>query len=169
MSLTSLKKKLEPLDASREGDHRRVHGELSPNRMATCRPPKSRCSRRSTRPWVSSRRRCSADVHAVAAGTKPTARVDRSKATGFKLDPARIAALQTGHRDGLRAARQHLHRTSEPLRRQRLSLEPEPEVSRAAQGSHGPGRSAHCPGPHDAVSSRSGAAKNCWTWLPTST
>ena len=40
-------------------------------------------------------KRVFSDVHAVAAGTKPTAAaVARVETSGFKLDPARIAALQ---------------------------------------------------------------------------
>ena len=93
-SLTALKKKFEPLDLSIKetiaafmATVAQSDGEVSPAEVKMLEKVYKALG-------VDSKRVFS-DVHAVAAGTKPTAAaVARVETSGFKLDPARIAALQ---------------------------------------------------------------------------
>jgi uncharacterized tellurite resistance protein B-like protein len=93
-SLTTLKKKFEPLDlAVREtiaafmATVAQSDGEVSPAEVKMLEKVYKALG-------VDSKKVFS-DVHAVAVGTKPTgAAVAKVEASGFKLDPARIAALQ---------------------------------------------------------------------------
>lgn len=93
-SLTALKKKFEPLDlavketiATFMATVAQSDGEVSPAEVKMLEKVYKALG-------VDSKKVFS-DVHAVAAGTKPTAAVvAKAEASGFKLDPARIAALQ---------------------------------------------------------------------------
>lgn len=93
-SLTALKKKFEPLDtavketiAAFMATVAQSDGEVSPAEVKMLEKVYKALG-------VDSKKVFS-DVHAVAAGTKPTAAaVAKVEETGFKLDPARIAALQ---------------------------------------------------------------------------
>lgn len=93
-SLTALKKKFEPLDtavketiAAFMATVAQSDGEVSPAEVKMLEKVYKALG-------VDSKKVFS-DVHAVAAGTKPTAAaVAKAEESGFKLDPARIAALQ---------------------------------------------------------------------------
>jgi uncharacterized tellurite resistance protein B-like protein len=93
-SLTTLKKKFEPLDlavketiAAFMATVAQSDGEVSPAEVKMLEKVYKALG-------VDSKKVFS-DVHAVASGTKPTAAAAaKVEATGFKLDPARIAALQ---------------------------------------------------------------------------
>ncbi len=94
-SLTALKKKFEPLDltvketiAAFMATVAQSDGEVSPAEVKMLEKVYKALG-------VDSKKVFS-DVHAVAAGTKPTAAAAAAKVeeSGFKLDPARIAALQ---------------------------------------------------------------------------
>lgn len=93
-SLTSLKKKVEPLDLSVK--------ETIASFMATVAqsdgvvsPAEVKMLERVYKALGVDSKKVFSDVHAVAAGTKPTAAtVARVEESGFKLDPARVAALQ---------------------------------------------------------------------------
>lgn len=93
-SLTTLKKKFEPLDlavketiAAFMATVAQSDGEVSPAEVKMLEKVYKALG-------VDSKKVFS-DVHAVAAGTKPTAAaVAKVEESGFKLDPARIAALQ---------------------------------------------------------------------------
>lgn len=93
-SLTALKKKFEPLDtavketiAAFMATVAQSDGEVSPAEVKMLEKVYKALG-------VDSKKVFS-DVHAVAAGTKPTAAaVAKVEETGFKLDPGRIAALQ---------------------------------------------------------------------------
>lgn len=93
-SLTVLKKKFEPLDMTTKeavaafmATVAQSDGEVSPAEVKMLEKVYKALG-------VDSKRVFS-DVHAVAAGTKPsTATAAKDENTGFKLDPARIAALQ---------------------------------------------------------------------------
>lgn len=93
-SLTALKKKFEPLDlaiketiAAFMATVAQSDGEVSPAEVKMLEKVYKALG-------VDSKKVFS-DVHAVAAGTKPTAAaVAKVEESGFKLDPARIAALQ---------------------------------------------------------------------------
>lgn len=94
VTLTSLKKKLEPLELSAKeaiaafmATVAQADGEVSPAEVKTLEKVYKALG-------VDSKKVFS-DVHAVAAGTRPTAAsVAKMEETGFKLDPERIAALQ---------------------------------------------------------------------------
>lgn len=93
-SLTALKKKFEPLDtavketiAAFMATVAQSDGEVSPAEVKMLEKVYKALG-------VDSKKVFS-NVHAVAAGTKPTAAaVAKAEESGFKLDPARIAALQ---------------------------------------------------------------------------
>jgi uncharacterized tellurite resistance protein B-like protein len=93
-SLSALKKKFEPLDLSTKetiatfmATVAQSDGEVSPAEVKMLEKVYKALG-------VDSKKVFS-DVHAVAAGTKPTAAaVAKVEETGFKLDPVRIAALQ---------------------------------------------------------------------------
>lgn len=93
-SLAALKKKFDPLDLSTKetiaafmATVAQSDGEVSPSEVKMLEKVYKALG-------VDSKKVFS-DVHAVAAGTKPTAAaVAKVEETGFKLDPARIAALQ---------------------------------------------------------------------------
>lgn len=93
-SLTSLKKKFEPLELSVKetiaafmATVAQADGVVSPDEVKMLEKVYKALG-------VDSKKVFS-DVHAVAAGTKPTAAaVAKVEASGFKLDPARIAELQ---------------------------------------------------------------------------
>lgn len=93
-SLTVLKKKFEPLDlpvketiASFMATVAQSDGEVSPTEV--------KMLEKVYKALGVDPKRVFSDLHAVAAGTKPTAAaVAKVEGSGFKLDPARIAALQ---------------------------------------------------------------------------
>ena len=93
-SLTALKKKFEPLDlqiketiAAFMATVAQSDGEVSPTEV--------KLLEKVYKALGVDPKKVFSDVHAVAAGTKPTAAtVAKVEASGFKLDPARIAALQ---------------------------------------------------------------------------
>lgn len=93
-SLTSLKKKFEPLDLSVK--------ETVASFMATVAqsdgvvsPAEVKMLERVYKALGVDSKKVFSDVHAVAAGTKPTAAaVAKVEESGFKLDPARVAELQ---------------------------------------------------------------------------
>ncbi|MCP5285397.1 MAG: TerB N-terminal domain-containing protein [Burkholderiaceae bacterium] len=93
-SLTALKKRFEPLDISTKetiaafmATVAQSDGEVSPAEVKMLEKVYKALG-------VDSKKVFS-DVHAVAAGTKPTAAATaKVEQSGFKLDPARIAALQ---------------------------------------------------------------------------
>lgn len=93
-SLTALKKKFEPLDlpiketiAAFMATVAQSDGEVSPAEV--------KMLEKVYKALGVDPKRVFSDVHAVAAGTKPTAAtVAKVETSGFKLDPARIAALQ---------------------------------------------------------------------------
>jgi uncharacterized tellurite resistance protein B-like protein len=93
-SLTALKKKFEPLDLSIKetiaafmATVAQSDGEVSPAEV--------KMLEKVYKALGVDPKRVFSDVHAVAAGTKPTAAaVAKVETSGFKLDPARIAALQ---------------------------------------------------------------------------
>ena len=93
-SLTTLRKKLEPLDAGAK--------ETIATFMATVAqsdgnvsPTEVKMLEKVYKALGVEPKKVFSDVHAVAAGAKPTAAATaKVEETGFKLDPARIAALQ---------------------------------------------------------------------------
>lgn len=93
-SLTALKKKLEPLGASVKqtiatfmATVAQADGEVSPSEVKMLEKVYKALGIDANKVF--------SDVHAAAAGAKPAAAtVAKVEATGFKLDPARIAALQ---------------------------------------------------------------------------
>lgn len=93
-SLTALKKKFEPLDlaiketiAAFMATVAQSDGEVSPAEV--------KMLEKVYKALGVDPKKMFSDVHAVAAGTKPTAAaVAKVEESGFKLDPARIAALQ---------------------------------------------------------------------------
>ena len=93
-SLTALKKKLEPLDAGAKetiaafmATVAQSDGDVSPTEV--------KMLEKVYKALGVEPRKVFSDVHAVAAGMKPTgATVATAEETGFKLDHARIAALQ---------------------------------------------------------------------------
>ena len=93
-SLTALKKKFEPLDlhiketiAAFMATVAQSDGEVSPTEV--------KMLEKVYKALGVDPKKVFSDVHAVAAGTKPTAAaVAKVEASGFELDPARIAALQ---------------------------------------------------------------------------
>ncbi|WP_349709979.1 TerB N-terminal domain-containing protein [Comamonas sp. w2-DMI] len=93
-SLTTLRKKLEPLDAGAK--------ETIATFMATVAqsdgnvsPTEVKMLEKVYKALGVEPKKVFSDVHAVAAGAKPTAATAaKVEETGFKLDPARIAALQ---------------------------------------------------------------------------
>ena len=93
-SLTTLRKKLEPLDAGAK--------ETIATFMATVAqsdgnvsPTEVKMLEKVYKALGVEPKKVFSDVHAVAAGAKPTAAAAaKVEETGFKLDPARIAALQ---------------------------------------------------------------------------
>lgn len=93
-SLTALRKKLEPLDigaketiAAFMATVAQSDGEVSPTEVKMLEKVYKALGVESKKVF--------SDVHAAAAGAKPTATVAvESEEAGFKLDPARIAALQ---------------------------------------------------------------------------
>lgn len=93
-SLTALRKKLEPLDAGAKetiatfmATVAQSDGDVSPTEV--------KMLERVYKALGVEPKKVFSDVHAVAAGSTPTAAVAaKVEETGFKLDPARIAALQ---------------------------------------------------------------------------
>jgi tellurite resistance protein len=93
-SLTALKKKVEPLDTSVKetiaafmATVAQSDGEVSPAEIKMLEQVYNALGIDSKKVF--------SDLHAIAAGTKPTvAAVAKLEESGFKLDPARIAALQ---------------------------------------------------------------------------
>lgn len=93
-SLTALRKKLEPLDAGAKetiaafmATVAQSDGDVSPTEV--------KMLEKVYKALGVEPKKVFSDVHAVAAGAKPTAAVAAQvEETGFKLDPARIAALQ---------------------------------------------------------------------------
>ena len=93
-SLTTLRKKLEPLDAGAKetiaafmATVAQSDGDVSPTEV--------KMLEKVYKALGVEPKKVFSDVHAVAAGAKPTAAATATvEETGFKLDPARIAALQ---------------------------------------------------------------------------
>ena len=93
-SLTTLRKKLEPLDAGAKetiatfmATVAQSDGDVSPTEV--------KMLEKVYKALGVEPKKVFSDVHAVAAGAKPmAAAAAKVEATGFKLDPARIAALQ---------------------------------------------------------------------------
>ncbi len=93
-SLTTLRKKLEPLDAAAKetiaafmATVAQSDGDVSPTEV--------KMLEKVYKVLGVEPKKVFSDVHAVAVGAKPTATtVAKAEETGFKLDPARIAALQ---------------------------------------------------------------------------
>ena len=93
-SLTTLRKKLEPLDAGAKetiaafmATVAQSDGDVSPTEV--------KMLEKVYKALGVEPKKVFSDVHAVAAGAKPTAAATaKVEETGFKLDPARIAALQ---------------------------------------------------------------------------
>lgn len=93
-SLTALKKKFEPLDlAVKETIAAFMATVAQSDGVVT--PAEVKMLEKVYKALGVNSKKVFSDVHAVAAGTKPTgATVAKVEESGFKLDPARIAALQ---------------------------------------------------------------------------
>lgn len=130
-SLTALKKKFEPLDlaiketiAAFMATVAQSDGEVSPGEVKMLEKVYKALG-------VDSKKVFS-DVHAVAAGTKPTAAaVAKVEESGFKLDPARIAALQKDTEKVSALLANIFTETEEPAAAASEAVEAEPETETA--------------------------------------
>ncbi|MBE0548495.1 MAG: TerB N-terminal domain-containing protein [Rubrivivax sp.] len=94
VTVTSLKKKLEPLDAAVKEAIARLMATLV-QADGTVSPTEVKMLEKAYTALGIDSKRVFTDVHAVANGTKVSPAVStKVEQTGFKLDPARIAALQ---------------------------------------------------------------------------
>lgn len=137
-SLTALKKKFEPLDltiketiAAFMATVAQSDGEVSPAEVKMLEKVYKALG-------VDSKKVFS-DIHAVAAGTKPTAAaVAKVEESGFKLDPARIAELQKDTEKVSALLANIFSETEEPARAAAEQAEAEAEVeSEAAEAPKG--------------------------------
>lgn len=93
-SLTALKKKFEPLDLSIKETIAAFMATVAQS-DGVVSPAEVKMLEKVYKALGVDSKKVFSDVHAVAAGTKPTAAaVAKVEESGFKLDPARIAALQ---------------------------------------------------------------------------
>ncbi len=94
VSLPALKKKLEPLDAAAKETIAAFMATVA-QADGTINPAEVKMLEKVYKALGVEPKRVFSDVHAVASGTQPMPAVTaKVEATGFKLDPARIAALQ---------------------------------------------------------------------------
>lgn len=97
VSLTSLKKKLEPLDAAAREAIAAFMASVA-QADGTVTPAEVKMLEKVYKALGVESKKVFSDVHAAASGAKPASAVDTSPTkpaeTGFRLDPARIAALQ---------------------------------------------------------------------------
>ncbi|MFN0305996.1 MAG: TerB N-terminal domain-containing protein [Burkholderiales bacterium] len=94
VSLTIIKKKLEPLDTAARETIASFMATVAQS-DGTVTPAEVKTLEKVYRALGVDSKKVFADVHAAASGRKPTpATVGKVEETGFKLDPARIAALQ---------------------------------------------------------------------------
>lgn len=92
-SLTALKKKLEPLDASAKETIAAFMATVAQS-DGTVSPTEVKILEKVYKALGVEPKKVFSDVHAVAAGAQPAAAPAKAEDVGFKLDPARIAALQ---------------------------------------------------------------------------
>ncbi len=93
-SLTTLRKKLEPLDAGAKETIAAFMATVAQS-DGNVSPTEVKMLEKVYKALGVEPKKVFSDVHAVAAGAKPTAvAAAKVEETGFKLDPARIAALQ---------------------------------------------------------------------------
>lgn len=93
-SLTTLRKKLEPLDAGAKETIAAFMATVAQS-DGNVSPTEVKMLEKVYKALGVEPKKVFSDVHAVAAGAKPTAAATaKVEETGFKLDPARIAALQ---------------------------------------------------------------------------
>ena len=92
-SLTVLRKKLDPLDTDAKETIAAFMATVA-QADGVVSPTEVKMLQRVYKALGVEPKKVFADVHAVAAGATPTAGAERDQETGFKLDPARIAALQ---------------------------------------------------------------------------
>ncbi|SEK16219.1 MULTISPECIES: TerB N-terminal domain-containing protein [unclassified Variovorax] len=92
-SLTSLKKKLEPLDAAAKEAVAAFMATVAQSDGAVS-PMEVKMLEKVYKALGIEPKKVFSDVHAAAAGTRPAPGAEKVATTGFKLDPARIAALQ---------------------------------------------------------------------------
>ncbi len=93
VSLTTLRKKLEPLDARAKETIAAFMATVAQS-DGNVSPTEVKMLEKVYKALGVEPKKVFSDVHAVAAGVKPTAATAKVEETGFKLDPARIAALQ---------------------------------------------------------------------------
>lgn len=123
VSLPALKKKLEPLDAAARETIAAFMATVA-QADGTINPAEVKMLEKVYKALGVEPKRVFSDVHAVASGTQPMSPVAaKVEATGFKLDPARIAALQKDT-EKVSALLANIFKEEDPA----VSLQPEVEA-----------------------------------------
>ncbi len=136
-SMTTLKKKFEPLD---QGVRETIATFMATVAQSdgTVSPTEVKMLEKVYKALGVDSKRVFSDVHAVAAGAQPTpAATAKAEASGFKLDPARIAALQQDTEKVSALLANIFAETEEPAALQEfepIEVEPDSETAETSKG-----------------------------------